>query len=409
MRRFTGEAPGGELGFRFGSPADMDGDGVADVAAGSRFMTRPGEHQIGQALVWSGASGALVRKWDGVLGAALFGHFVLPVPDLDGDGLADVVVAAPNAVIEDRMHGVISARSPKSGEVIWRMIAEREEILGWHMAPAGDQNADGTGDIFVGAPCKDGGRVHLVSGKDGSTLRSYAAPTNRVSFGWYLSDIDDVDGDAKRDLIVGNLQGPVSPGDPLSEVFLVSSASGAVLQRWKEEDTKRAFGEVVSYVGDLDGDGRPDVAIGSPRTSTERDELAGDVQVFSSSTGREIRRWSGKQGGERYGRMVTSAGDVNGDGVDDVAIGAPHFRDGDRDYVGRAEVRSGRDGAVLAEWVGEQAESWFGWHIRLAPSVDGRPGLLVGALRQTVGGVVGTGVVDWVVLGPLRSAVTRTP
>jgi hypothetical protein len=399
-RRISGDAPGGELGFRFGSPLDADGDGTADIAAGSRFKLVLGTYQNGKAAVWSGKTGTKLHEWEGQLKAALFGHFVLPVHDLDGDRLADVVVSAPSAVIEDRMHGVVSAWSPKSGEVLWRMIAKREEILGWHMAPAGDHDGDAVVDIFVGAPCNKGGRVYLVSGKDGSVLRTFKPPRVRNSFGWYLAETDDLDGDREHDLVVGNLQGNDGAGDPLSEVFLLSSGTGEVLHQWKEEDRSRAFGEVVTGIGDLDEDRRGEIAIGSPRTSVARDDLAGDVQVFSSKTGKELRRWSGKQGGERYGRMVASAGDINGDGVDDVAIGAPHYRDGARDYVGRVEVRSGRSGDVLVEWIGEQAESWFGWHIRKAPDPGGlgRPALLIGSLRQSVDGVVGTGVVDWVVL-----------
>src|SRR6185295_14747731 len=53
-RRFTGDVPGGELGFRFGEPLDVDGDGHADVAAGARFKLQQGTLQNGSAAVWSG-------------------------------------------------------------------------------------------------------------------------------------------------------------------------------------------------------------------------------------------------------------------------------------------------------------------------------------------------------------------
>ncbi|HKA31414.1 MAG TPA: hypothetical protein VKH82_18675, partial [Candidatus Binatia bacterium] len=95
-RRFPGSIFGGELGFRFGEPLDVDGDGHADVAAGARFKRWHGNQQNGTAAVWSGATGDLIREWDGEWPDGLFGHWVMPVPDLSGDGLADVIIAAPH-------------------------------------------------------------------------------------------------------------------------------------------------------------------------------------------------------------------------------------------------------------------------------------------------------------------------
>jgi hypothetical protein len=58
-----------------------------------------GPSQNGSATVWSGATGKPIRTWQGELPDALFGHWVMPVPDLDHDGLSDVVIAAPSRPI----------------------------------------------------------------------------------------------------------------------------------------------------------------------------------------------------------------------------------------------------------------------------------------------------------------------
>ena len=93
--RFPGDVPQGELGFRFGEPLDADGDGRADIAAGARFKLLD-TFQSGRATVWSGVNGTPIRSWDGDRSDGLFGHWVMPVPDVSGDGLADVVIAAPH-------------------------------------------------------------------------------------------------------------------------------------------------------------------------------------------------------------------------------------------------------------------------------------------------------------------------
>ena len=99
--------------------------------------------------------------------------------------------------------------------------------------------------------------------------------------------------------------------------------------------------------------------------------------------------------------MVVAAGDLDGDGVDDArdrrAV-ASHREAADR--VGRVELRSGRTGTVLDELFGDEADCWFGWHIRRAPDPDGRgrPALLIASLRHPVDGQMAVGVLDLYVL-----------
>src|SRR5207253_6645210 len=185
-RRIAGTVPKGELGFRFGEPLDVDGDGHADISAGARFKLQ-GTFQSGSAAVWSGASGALIRAWDGEASDGLFGHWVMPVPDISGDGLADLVIAAPHALVDGRMRGVLVARSPKTGAELWKRAETESGNLGWDLTLAGDQDGDGHTDLFVGAPSGDNGRVYLLSGKDGSVLQTYLPREAAGDFGWYVA------------------------------------------------------------------------------------------------------------------------------------------------------------------------------------------------------------------------------
>jgi hypothetical protein len=298
------------------------------------------------------------------------------------------------------------ARSPKSGQELWRREESASENLGWDLALAGDHDGDGHPDLFVGAPSQDTGRVYLLSGKDGAVLHTYAPHGDAGSFGWYVARLDDLDGDGRAELAVGAPFARDGDGTMVGRAWILSSADGRELRRWQGDDPRGGFGGVVAAVGDLDRDGKTDLAIAAPATEDQARTLPGEVRIYSSATGKELRHWSGSQPGELFGRMVVDAGDLDGDGVADVAIGAPWHRVGSDDRVGRMELRSGRSGAVLAELFGDEAECWFGWHVRRAPDPEGhgRPALLVSSLRHAVGGSPGVGVLDLLVLRDARRA-----
>lgn len=395
-RRFEGSVADGELGFRFGEPLDADGDGHADVAAGARFKLQQGTLQNGSATVWSGATGKPLRTWDGSWPDGLFGHWVLPIPDISGDGRADVVVAAPTARVNDLVRGILSARSPQSGEEIWQRAGDRNENLGWDLDLAGDQNDDGRRDLFVGAPSADGGRVYLLSGKDGSLLHTYSPADPEPSFGWYVARVDDLDGDGRADLAVGAHRTPGPGNAVVGAAFVFSAATGKQLQHWVGTENVAGFGEVVAAIGDLDGDGHGEVVVAAPRTNDESHSKPGEVSIYSGATGKLLRHWTGRQAGELFGRMVVAAGDLDGDGIDDLAVGAPWYQHDAAARSGRVELRSGRSGAVIAELFGDGPDNWFGWHIRRAPDPAGkrRPALLISSLRHPVDGKPGVGVLD---------------
>lgn len=404
-RRIAGSVQRGELGFRFGEPLDADGDGHADIAAGARF-TLQGIFQNGSAGVWSGASGAQIRAWDGELADGLFGHWVMPVPDLSGDGLADVIIAAPNGDVDGRGRGVLVARSPKTAAELWKRAETESGNLGWDLTLAGDHDGDGRTDLFVGAPSGETSRVYLLSGKDGSVLRTYVPSEEgeRKTFGWYVARLDDLDGDGRADLAVGAPFAGGADGVMVGAAWALSSASGKELHHWKGTDRRGGFGGVVAAAGDLDGDAKGEIAVAAPATEDRARTLPGELRIYSGGSGKELRHWSGRQPGEQFARMVVGAGDLDGDGIEDLAIGAPWHRRETADRVGRIELRSGRSGAVLAELFGDEEECWFGWHIRRAPDPDGRgrPALLIGSLRHPVDGKVGVGVLDVYVLRPAK-------
>jgi len=194
---------------------------------------------------------------------------------------------------------------------------------------------------------------------------------------------------------------------PAAAACVFPGFEGEVAPDWVR---RGGFGGVVAAVADLDGDGKGDVAVAAPATEDQTRTLPGELYIYSSATGKELRHWSGSQPGELYGRMVVATGDLDGDGVEDLAIGAPWHRRETADRVGRVELRSERTGKVLTELFGDEADCWFGWHIRRAPDPDGRrrPALLISSLRHPVGGKVGVGVLDLYVLRRAKDQGTTT-
>ncbi len=401
-RRFAGDTAGGEFGFRFGVPLDLDADGVVDPAAGSRFREDDRHYQNGRLSLRSGADGRSLLTVDGPWQDALYGHAVLMPGDLDGDGTPDVVTSAPNAREGDRVRGRLEARSPARKTVLWSIAGAPDENFGWDLDAVGDVDGDGRADLLVGAPAPAAGRAYVVSGATGGILRTLAPADDQPTFGWYVAAVGDVDGDGHRDLAVG---APWEDGVGAAHVF--SGADGRRLRHWKGPDARSNFSEIVADAGDVDGDGRGDVAVGAARTNDTSRSAPGDVYVISGSDGRTLQHFQGRQPAELYGRMVAGIGDIDGDGVVDLAIGAPWYGDGARSRLGRLELRSGRGGELLAELVGERADGWFGWHVVAAPDPTGkgRPAMLVGSIRYPVEGQAGTGVIDWLV-GPTSATLT---
>jgi hypothetical protein len=390
--RVVGTSDNGQLGFRFGPPLDVDGDGIADLAAGARY----GEID-GTAGVWSGATGLPLASWKGELSRGLFGHAVLPVADLDGDGLADVIVSAPLARPDEIIpHGVLYGFSPATGQELWRAVGAVGEAFGWHLDASHDHDGDGVADVWVGAPGDpQQGRVYLVSGRTGATITAYASPRSGDQFGWYLANLPDIDGDGRDDLVVG---APVAffDGEQLGAVDVISSASGQILVEITGDRADKLFGEMLEPIDDLDGDGFADLAIGASGMAANPDRGPGEVFFHSGKTGALLRWLGGRQDGELYGRALAVVGDLDDDGMEDLAIGAPWSGTGATFQAGRVEIRSLRGFSMIAEITGEHPEFWLGWHIARGEHLaDGaRRGFAISSIDASSDGKALVGAVE---------------
>jgi len=151
-----------------------------------------------------------------------------------------------------------------------------------------------------------------------------------------------------------------------------------VVREWIGEATNDQFGWIARNVGDVDGDGIPDVVTSAP-TKDLGGANAGRVYVFSTKTGKKLWTADGEPG-DQLGLGVEGAGDTNRDGIPDVVAGAPGG--------GHATVHSGRDGRVLHTLKADAVGDEFGRHVSTAGDVDGDgyADVFIGAPGHSAGG-----------------------
>ena len=325
LHTWTGVA-GDRLGFAIADAGDVDGDGTPDVIVGA-----PGPMgAVGAAHVYSGADGQEIAVLAGHAPGDAFGTSVTGVGDVDGDGLADVLVGAPR----DPALGTNGGRVAVFGAADWtapRWAREGEAgaRLGAGAGPLGDANGDGIGDVVLGAP-GNGGAIWVLSGADGSdVLPPLAGDPDAASLGqFFVAGVGDLDGDAVPDVYGGDF-GDETLGPGTGRAYVWSGASGERLHTFAGAAVGDGLG-CGRGGGDADGDGTPDLAVGSYSASPGGVAQAGFITLFSGATGEVIRTITGTTELEQVGFDVVTLGDVNGDGSDDLVLSGAND---DRVYV----------------------------------------------------------------------------
>ncbi len=335
------------FGASVAGAGDVNGDGFAEVIVGA-YRFDNGFFDEGRAFVFAGSptGPSPIPAWtaDGNQTGAWFGYSVASAGDVNGDGYADVIVGArlyDNLHIDEGRAYVFLGSSVGLGTVpAWTAGPDQERAaFGSSVASAGDVNRDGYADVIVGAPDFDSpfnadeGRAFLYLGSAAgpSTLADWSAGSGLYSsaYGFSVASAGDVNGDGYSDLVVGaplydNLGFPDE-----GRVFVYAgSASGPSPDPVWTADGNRTlaqFGYSVAGAGDVSGDGIADVIIGAPfhdsgRVFVYHGSLAG------LSTSSDFSAKTNKNPAE-FGTSVAGVGDVNGDGIADVAIGAPRVGD----------------------------------------------------------------------------------
>ncbi len=387
------------LGISVATAGDVNGDGYSDIIAGSRLYDN-GETDEGRAFMWYGSASGLGPNgtpsntdWsnEGNQASAYFGYSVSPAGDVNGDGYADIIIGAHNYNTGSGKAFVYNGSSSGlSLSPYW--TAENGQVhseFGYSVFTAGDVNGDGFSDVLVGAYFFDNGessegRAYLYTGSAAglTTSATWAAESDQTSaqFGLSVSSAGDVNGDGYADVIIG---APLFDNGQTDEgkafVFNGTSTGLSFTANWSAESnlTGDQFGYCVSTAGDVNGDGYSDVIIGEIYYDNGQND-EGRVSVFhGSATGLSASpNWSseGNQIAGLLGYIVSTSGDVNGDGYADVIAGSYNYSNGEANegsifvYHGAASGLS-----ASANWIGEsnQAGAGFGISATTAGDVNG--------------------------------------
>jgi len=377
--------PGDKLGNAVASAGDFNADGYDDYLVGVIYAGGSG---TGEAYLFFGGPGSDdVADLIFTGGAANegFGCSVAKAGDYDGDGYADIVIGArgSDAAGPNRGRAYIYCGGPSADNVADFILdgATDNELLGGCVAPAGDVNGDTFDDLVIGAEYCDvmgtdaGGAYVFFGGPSADVTADMVlnGATDGDRFGGSVSSAGDINGDGFDDLVIGAAranpfeanQGRVyvyfggSDPDEVADMVMTGEALGDF------------FGYSVSSIASLNGYDYPALIVGAPYCDADGSN-SGRVYIYHGGPGADTvpdAVWDGESQLDTFGWSVAGLGDVNGDGLDDIVVGAHGDGESGRAYV----FYGGRWGDGCADLVltGAVAGEEFGTSVGAAGDVDG--------------------------------------
>ncbi len=339
--RLIGEGAYDSSGHSVAGAGDVNGDGYSDIITGAYYYMREDGYHPGAAyLVLGPVYGTTSLSYadakfvgEGIDDNA--GYSVSGAGDVDNDDYDDLIIGANDPYEYTGAAYLILGPTNDTmslGSSDGRFIGEETiDAAGSSVSDAGDVNGDGLGDMMIGAT----GAAYLLLGPSTGSMSLSAANSrffsdiDRTNISASVSTAGDVNADGFDDVLIGSsVSSPqVEDGVVYLELGPVNSGDNYI----SDADIKFSLSDVddsydylrysVSTAGDMDGDGSDDVLIGSS------DSVVGSTYVFLGPiTGnRETFAADATLLGEDYedhsGWAVSTAGDVNADGLDDIIIG----------------------------------------------------------------------------------------
>ncbi|MCU1350319.1 MAG: repeat-containing protein [Acidobacteria bacterium] len=361
LREFDGEAANDQFGWIARNIGDVDGDRIADFVTSAPTKTVNGAANAGRIYVYSSRSGKLLWTADGKAGDQL-GTGVEAAGDTNKDGIPDVIASGPG-------NGVAFIYSGKDGHVLQSFKGEAVgDSFGQHSSGAGDVDRDGYADVIVGAPAskaggEGAGRAYVYSGKDGHRLLTLTG-----SAGDALGSTVAGYADRKRFFLV--VGAPGAGPKKTGRTYVYDTLTEKPKFTIEADDTGAGLGMMfVSVPGDVDGDRVPDI-YASDWGNNAKGPSTGRIYVHSGRSGERLFALTGETAGEGFGTSPSEAGDLDGDGRADLAIGAWQYA-GAAPSGGRIYLYSGRSHKLLGTITDRVAGDTLGFDSVGIGDVDG--------------------------------------
>jgi len=405
------------LGWSVGTAGDVNGDGFSDVIVGAKNYDND-ETDEGAAFVFLGSASGIVGSNPSDAHAVLesnqanvdLGTSVSTADDVNGDGFSDVIIGAPYynnkgaAFVFLGSSSGITGSNPSDAHAVLESD-QFSSLLGTSVSTAGDVNGDGFSDVIVGSDWFTNGQIYegaafvflgspsgIVGSNPSDAAVMLESNQDGALLGRSVSTAGDVNGDGFADVIAGAPEYDNGGGEEGaafvfhgSALGLVGSSPADAHASLESDQISAGLGSSASTAGDVNGDGFSDVIVGaSTYDNGEADEGAAFVFLGSASglVGSNPLNadtmLESDQADANLGTVVSTAGDVNGDGYSDVIVGAPYF-DNDETNEGAAFVFLGSasglvgsnpsDAATVLE--SDQAEAYLGADVGTAGDIDG--------------------------------------
>ncbi|MCC6158921.1 MAG: FG-GAP repeat protein [Deltaproteobacteria bacterium] len=344
---------GGDFGKSVAMVGDVNGDGYDDLLIGAETKKVDVEDEGEVYLFFGSATGPTIAFAWSARGGELrtfFGSSVAGAGDVNGDGFADIVLGAKGdsdlghlTTGEIRLYtGSVEGPGSTATSTLFGMT--QGSWFGSSVAGAGDVDGDGFDDVVVGAPFDSSmkgknGAAYIYRGFEGGLLgvpTVLTHPTPLGDFGYSVAGAGDVNGDGYADVIVGQPEydGSGVQGGAVHIYFGSADVSGDAPD-WSftsDQGRQAKFADCVRSAGDVNGDGFDDILVGAWRYHVEGQPRGAAFLFLGSEDGPSTEPdWIGYPtnfgpdygiSDSFYGLSLDSAGDVDGDGLDDVIVGS---------------------------------------------------------------------------------------